>query len=289
MNKNGDIMKIGKFEILPVDGGLFSLDGGAMFGVIPKALWSKAYNQGDDINRIPLAARPLLIKFDNRNILIDTGNGTKFNDKFAEMYNIDKQSSDITLSLSALGVKSEEITDVIFTHLHFDHAGGATYKKDNEILPSFPNAKHYVQKEHLNWANYPSYKDKASFLKENWEPIQYAGMVELTDGPGSIIDKGIELIPVHGHTPAMQLVKISSEGSSLLFCADFCPTSAHLGTAYSMGYDNFPLTVIEEKQKLLPQLYEEGTILFFEHDAFTKAAKITQNKDKFIIGERIDF
>ena len=143
-------MKLGNFEIDVLDTGVFGLDGGAMFGVVPKVLWAKGYNEGDDKNRIPLAARPMLIRWDDKNLLIDTGNGTKYNEKIAKIYDIDLQKSVIETALSPFGLKPEDITDVILTHLHFDHAGGGTVLQNGKAVPAFPNAKYYVQKEHYD-------------------------------------------------------------------------------------------------------------------------------------------
>lgn len=279
-------MKIGKFQIDLLDTGLFALDGGAMFGVVPKALWAKAYHAGDELNRIPLSARPLLLRFDGRNILIDTGNGTKNDEKFKKIYNIDSESSDIEKSLSKFDLKAEDIDSVILTHLHFDHCGGATKFSGNEIIPTFPKAKFYVQKKQLDWALNPTEKDRASFLKENYEPLIANGMLETIDGEGELM-QGVSVLPVYGHTQAMQVVKLSSEGKTFLYCADVCPTSAHVNIPFVMGYDNNPLITIEEKKKILPQAYEEQWILVFEHDAFTQAGTVSANAKGFGFGEKV--
>jgi glyoxylase-like metal-dependent hydrolase (beta-lactamase superfamily II) len=279
-------MKLGDFTIDMLDTGIFGLDGGAMFGVIPKALWTKAYNPGDEKNRIPLAARPMLVQWDNKKLLIDTGNGNKFNDKFAKIYDIDKEKSNIENALNKIGIKPDEITDVILTHLHFDHAGGATIDDNGEIVPTFPNAKYYIQKEQYEWAKNPTIKDRASFLNENYEPLVSANMVEFTDGEGEI-SPGIEVIPVHGHTRAMQTVKISANGQVVFYAADLCPTSAHVPIVYVMSYDNYPLTSIEEKRKIFSQAYEEGWIVAYEHDAFKQATVINANEKGFFAGETV--
>lgn len=271
-------MNIGKFKLTAIDTSIFALDGGAMFGVVPKALWSKMYNSGDDQNRIPLSARPLLVEWEDRKMLIDTGNGDKFNQKFADMYSLNSTESAIENALAKINITPDQITDVVLTHLHFDHAGGATKFENNQIVPTFANAKYYVQKEHLSWAENPTEKDRASFINDNWLPL--AEQLELLDGEGSLFD-GVNLYLSDGHTKSMQLVEIEDGGSSLLFCADLCPTSAHIGLPFSMGYDNFPLSVMNEKKRLFPQAYEKGTILYFEHDAFNPTAKLTTHKDWF--------
>ncbi len=279
-------MKLGDFTIDMLDTGIFGLDGGAMFGVVPKALWAKTYNSGDEKNRIPLAARPMLVQWDDRKLLIDTGNGDKFSDKFAKIYDIDKEKSNIENALGKFGLKPEDITDVILTHLHFDHAGGATVKNSGDIVPTFPNAKYYVQKEQYDWAKNPTIKDRASFLTENFEPLATAGSIEFIEGEGELFP-GIELIPVFGHTQAMQTVKIEANDQVVFYAADLCPTSAHVPVVYVMSYDNFPLTGIKEKQKIFSQAYEEGWIVAYEHDAFKQATVIDANEKGFYAGEQV--
>mgnify|MGYP000960074603 CR=1 FL=1 len=280
-------MNLGKFKINAIETGIFGLDGGSMFGIVPKALWQRKYHQGDELNRIPLAARPILVQFDNRVLLIDTGNGNKFNDKFANLYNLDKEKSSILNALKLQNIEAEQVTDVILTHLHFDHSGGATIIQDNQIVPTFPNAKYYVQKEQLAWAKNPTEKDSASFIPDNYEPLIEHNQIEIIDGEGELF-YGISIIIAYGHTKAMQMVKISDSDKSLYYLADTIPTSAHLPFTFSMGFDNFPLKVINEKKHLLPQIYEEKAILFFEHDAFLQAATIKSTEKGFSVDEKID-
>jgi len=280
-------LKIGKFTIQTIDTGLFALDGGAMFGVIPKNLWSKKYNSGDEENRIPLASRPLLVTFDDRKVLIDTANGTKYDEKFVSIYKVDLQKSDLRNTLTEqTGITPQEITDVILTHLHFDHCGGSTEYSNGKVVPVFTNAKHYVQKKHFDWALSPTEKDRASFMPDNYLPLKNENLLEFTDGEGEIFP-GISVIPVHGHTSFMQMVKISDAGQTLLYCADLAPTTAHLGVPYGMGYDNFPLTTIEEKKKYFGQAAEENWLICFEHDAFTKAVHIQNTPKGFVIAQTV--
>lgn len=279
-------MKIGKFTVDVLDTGIFALDGGSMFGVVPKALWAKAYHPGDELNRIPLSARPLLVQWDNKKILIDTGNGNKFNDKLANIYSIDKSKSSLDVALKKFNLLPEDIDTVIFTHLHFDHSGGSTKIVGNDIIPSLPNAKYYVQKEHLEWAKNPTEKDRASFFKDDFMPLLANGLIETIDGEGEIFP-GISVIPVNGHTKAMQTVKITDADITLFYCADLCPTNAHVPIPYVMGYDNYPLTAIEEKKKIIPQAYEEGWILCYEHDAFFQGSKVQATEKGFMSGEKI--
>jgi glyoxylase-like metal-dependent hydrolase (beta-lactamase superfamily II) len=280
-------MKIGKFQIDTIETGRFGLDGGAMFGVVPKNLWSKAYNPGDEQNRIPMAARCLLIQFDDKKILVDTGNGEKMPEKLAKIYGIDNSLYTLENSLLKAGVKSDEITNVILTHLHFDHTGGSTKIENGELVPTFKNARHYVQKDHYAWAQNPTEKDRASFITENYDELFKNGMIELLDGEGEIF-KGISVLLANGHTKALQMVKISDGGETLLFPADLMPTSAHVPVPYIMAYDNYPLTTLAEKKKLLPQIAEEKWLVCFEHDAFTQAAYVQHTEKGFSKGEGVE-
>lgn len=280
-------MKLGKFKIDIVNTDIFGLDGGAMFGVVPKAIWSKAYHPGDEKNRIPLSAQPLLVRWNDNIMLIDTGNGDKFNEKFAKIYDLDKERSSIINALKPHDVKPEDVTHVLLTHLHFDHVGGATKYEENELVPTFPNAKHYVQKEQLEWANDPTEKDRASFQKEHYEPLLAEGLLETIDGEGELFP-GITVYPVFGHTHAMQVVKLTDEKETVLYCADVMPTSAHIHIPFVMGYDNLPLETIKEKKRFLPQAYEENWTLVFEHDAFRQASKVISTEKGFSAGEKIE-
>ncbi len=278
-------MQIGQYKIDIFETGDFALDGGAMFGVVPKPLWSKSYHAGDELNRIAMTARCLLIRSAERNILVDTGCGDKMHPKMRSIYDLDNSIKSIDLSLVNYGIAADDITDVILTHLHFDHAGGATVMRNGEAVPTFPNAKYYVQKKHFEWANAPSEKDRASFMPENWMPIVNAGMMEFTDGPGEILN-GINAVPLNGHTPAMQMITVSDEQTTLAFPADLLPTAAHIPLPYIMGYDNYPLTTLEEKKIFLPQMAEEGWLIVFEHDRFTIAGKVVAGEKGFSCGEK---
>jgi glyoxylase-like metal-dependent hydrolase (beta-lactamase superfamily II) len=280
------IMIVGKFKIDVLDTGQFGLDGGSMFGVVPKTMWSKSYHPGDDLNRIPLAARPLLIQYDEKKILIDAGNGTKWNEKLAAIYNIDLEKSNMSNALSPFELKPEEITHVVFSHLHFDHCGGATKMENDNLVPTFSNAKHYVQKEHLNWALKPSEKDRASFIRDNFIPILKNGMMETIDGEGEIFP-GIRAIPVFGHTHSMQMIKISDGGETILYCADLSPTSAHIHIPVGLSFDNHPIITLQEKKQFIPLAYEEGWTIVYEHDVFKQASKINKNDKGFFAEEEI--
>ncbi|MCX8011397.1 MAG: MBL fold metallo-hydrolase, partial [Ignavibacteria bacterium] len=239
-------MRLGQFEIYPVETGKFALDGGAMFGVVPKVFWERT-NPPDEKNRISLALRPLLIKTHKRIILVDTGIGDKNDDKFKSIYGVNPNNVGLQTSLSKLGFSLEDVSDVVITHLHFDHCGGSTIIKDGKVVPTFPNAKYYIQNEHLEWALNPSEKDKASFLKENFMPIKEFNQLEILEGNFKL-DEGIEIILSDGHTPAQQHLKLTSENKTLFYCGDMIPTSSHIPFPYVMGYDLYPLITIEEKK-----------------------------------------
>jgi glyoxylase-like metal-dependent hydrolase (beta-lactamase superfamily II) len=281
-------MILGKFTIDAVETGSFALDGGAMFGIVPKPLWSKAYHPGDEMNRIPLAARLLLVRWDDHVLLIDVGNGTKMDEKFCNIYGIDREKSSAGYALRPFGLKAEDVTDVILTHLHFDHAGGATTKENGRVAPAFPNARYYLQKDHLDLAKSPSPKDAASFIPDNYLPLINEGLLETIEGEGEIYP-GIVVKPLFGHTKAMQVVMIEGQGQNLLYCADLIPTAAHIHIPFIMAYDNDPLITLKEKESVLSQAYEENWLLVFEHDAFRQAAKIgLNNKGGFEYREKIE-
>lgn len=275
-------MKIGKYEIYSVKSGIFRLDGGAMFGVVPKVLWNKL-NPADDLNRINLVTRSLLLISNDKKILVDTGLGNKFDEKFKDIYAVENISIEEALKLK--GFHSDEITDVVITHLHFDHTGGSTKLEDGSIVPTFKNAKYYIQKSHFEWALNPSEKDRASFLKENFLPIKDFNQIVFTEGNFKL-DEEIEIKVSNGHTPFQQHLKISDGENTIFYCGDLIPTSAHIPYPYVMSYDLYPLTTIEEKKKILPQAFEGNWILFFEHDPFTSSVTITEGKKGFEIKEK---
>jgi len=276
-------MKIGNYELFAIETGQFALDGGAMFGVVPKVLWSKT-NPADDRNRITLMMRALLIVSDGRKILVDTGAGTKLPAKFQEIYGIDNSQYSLVNSLRRYQVDVSDVTDVIITHLHFDHTGGATTLENGVVKPTFPNAIYYIQRKQFEWGLNPSERDKASFFAENFLPLQEAKQLQILEGECELFP-GISLIVVNGHTPSQQLVKISGE-TTLVYCADLIPTSSHIPIPYVMGYDLYPLTTIEEKKKLLTQAEKEQWILYFEHDPFTEAVNLKMTDKGIAVDKR---
>lgn len=280
-------MKIGQYTVRTFDTGDFALDGGAMFGVVPKTLWTRAYHTGDELNRIDMTARSLLIKGNGKVILIDTGCGHKMSEKLESIYRVDYSRASVKHSLEMHEVSFEDITDVILTHLHFDHVGGATTKTNTgEIIPTFPNATYHVQKEQLQWAKAPTDKDRASFMPENWEPLIANGMLNTLEGDGELFH-GINVQRVYGHTCGLQVVHIMDDEKHVVFPADLIPTAAHVPVPYVMGYDNFPLTSMEEKQDLLSDAAEQGWILCFEHDAFTTAGTVKRTEKGFSFDQKM--
>lgn len=264
-----------------------------MFGTVPKILWEKS-NPPDGLNRIPMEARGLLLKSPGRNILIDTGNGADFvlkygeklGTKFAEMYNIDDEGPSLKKSLAAAGLGFGDVTDVILTHLHFDHAGGATNERDGKVAPTFPNAKYYVQRRNLETASKPNLRERASYFAANFQPLIDAGVLRLLDGDVENLLPGISVHVSDGHTQGQQMVRVSDGTKTLLYCGDVVPTSSHVRTAWLMGYDLHPLTLMEEKQRFLGRAADEGWFLFFEHDPYCDAALVERHGTDFAVKER---
>ncbi len=272
-------MKIGRYEIHVINSGYFALDGGAMFGIIPKPLWEKT-NPPDAANRIRLATRNLLLVNGSKKILIDTGMGNKWDEKSSSIYSIAQDEFSLGSELQKLNIKPEDITDVILTHLHFDHTGGSTKFENGKLVPAFPNATYFVQKKNYDWSVNPSDKDKGSYIKDNFVPLMEEGVLKFTDGSENFDDE-IELIPVNGHTFAQQLIKVSDSHNTILYCCDLFPTASHIPLPYVMGYDLQPLVTIAEKKNILTRALNEGWKLFFEHDSEFAFADITRTEKGF--------
>lgn len=280
-------MTIGPYELTSIETGRFALDGGAMFGVVPWVFWSKT-NPPDDRQRITLAARCLLIRGDGRTILVDNGNGDKWNAKLKDIYRLDTEHSDLLRSLAAAGVAPEEVTDVILTHLHFDHAGGSTRMVNGSPEPVFVNAVHHVQRAHWECSQDPTDRDRASFMKDDFMVLKERGMLRFVDGEQELFP-GISVLVCNGHTTAQQLPKITDGRTTLLFLCDLVPTTSHLPFPYVMGYDLRPLTTLEEKKRVLPQAEKEGWVLFFEHDPVTVAVTLKRTEKGYGIDRTLSF
>ena len=249
-------------ELKVIDCGKFNLDGGAMFGVVPKTMWEKT-NPANEKNLIDLTARCLLVIHENRKILIDTGLGDKQSSKFFGYYNYEDQNK-LTDSLASHGLQTEDITDVFLTHLHFDHCGGAVIEKEGNLEIRFPKATYWSSKEHWDWATNPNPREKASFLKENILPIEKSGQLKFADINH---DLPFEIIFIHGHTRSQMLPVIKYKDKTLVFAADLIPTASHIPIPYIMSYDVEPLKSMDEKIAFLNKAVKEDFILFLEHDA----------------------
>lgn len=272
-------------QVCSIDAGLFKLDGGAMFGVVPKVLWQKSI-PADENNLCTFSMRCLLIVDGDKKILIDTGMGDKQSDKFLGHYY--PSGKQLLESLKEKNILPEDITDVILTHLHFDHCGGAVNRNQT---PTFPNATYWTSKEHWEWAIHPNAREKASFLKENILPLQEKGVLKFIEsnknGRASFSDK-IDLLFVHGHTRSMMLPIIQYKNQILAYMADLIPTAAHIPLPYIMGYDMFPMTTLEEKEKYLNEAVDKNHLLFFEHDVMIECCKVIKTEKGFAKGEIVD-
>ena len=272
-------MTLAGYQIDLVEAGRLRLDGGAMFGIVPRPLWERRIAP-DDRNRIPLAMRCLLLRGHGRVVLVDTGLGHKTDAKFDDIYGVDRGHSTLEGSLAALGVAPDDVTDVVLTHLHFDHAGGATQRTDGgDLALTFPGATHHVQRAHWAWAH-ESPRERASFLAENLDPLEASGQLALRDGDDAPFP-GVSLHVVDGHTRGQQLVRVSDGERSLLHAADLVPTAAHVPLLWVMAYDVEPLATIAEKERLLRRAADEGWTLVFEHDPETATAGVVETERGF--------
>jgi len=260
-------------KIYPIQTGNFKLDGGAMFGVVPKSIWQKT-NPADSNNMIDMGMRSLLIEDGNKLILIDTGMGNKQSDKFFGYY---YQFGDFSLdtSLASYGFHRDDITDVFLTHLHFDHCGGSIQWNKNQTgyEPAFKNAKFWSNQEHWNWATHPNPREKASFLEENILPIQESGQLNFIS-ENSFQQVGFDVLKMDGHTEKQMLPKIFYQGKTIIFMADLLPTIGHIPVPYVMGYDTRPLVTIKEKEAFLSEAADNDYFLFLEHDAYSEICTV---------------
>jgi glyoxylase-like metal-dependent hydrolase (beta-lactamase superfamily II) len=277
---------LGPFEISVIETGSFRLDGGAMFGVVPKVIWSRT-NPADENNRISMAMRVMLVDGNGRRLLVDSGAGTKLGDKMLKNYVI--ESPGLALALERRGVDPASITDAVATHLHFDHAGGYTYSDEADGLKLvLPEAVHHIQKKQWEAALNPNDKDRASFFDENYLPIEKAGKLDLVDGETEIYP-GVRVLETAGHTPGHQTVLVETDEGNLLYCGDLIPLASHINLPYIMSYDHFPLSTLEEKKRILGRAADEGWMLFFEHDPLITACRVSRTDNgKFQISEEID-
>jgi len=277
-------VRIGQFELYSIETGRFRLDGGAMFGVVPKALWSRKI-AADEKNRIPMATRCLLIRSQTteRLYLVDNGCGDKFNEKMKSIYSLDFEHSDLERSLSELDLKPGDITDLVFTHLHFDHCGGTTtYDSDNNLVHRFSNATYHINKQHWQTATNPNAREKASFLKENIEPIANHDKLHLVEDR-YVFEDGFTTIPANGHTIGQQLPYIYDDKRTLVYSADLIPTHAHIPLPWIMGYDMFPVQTLKEKEQFLKEAAANNWYLYLEHDAHNEIITVEDEDGRFSV------
>ena len=279
-------------KIHVVNTGYFKLDGGAMFGVVPKSLWTRT-NPADENNMCSWALRSLLIEDGKRLILIDTGMGDKQSDKFFSHYYLHGDDS-LDKSLNQMGFHRDEITDVFLTHLHFDHCGGAVEWNDqkNGYRPAFKNATYWSTQDHWNWAINPNDREKASFLKENILPIQESGQLKFVEKTGDYskeVFNNFDVLFVDGHTESMMIPHIRYKNKTLVFMADLLPSVGHIPLPYVMGYDTRPLTTLKEKGIFLNQAMNEKFVLFLEHDANNECCTLKETEKGIRLDTHFDF
>jgi glyoxylase-like metal-dependent hydrolase (beta-lactamase superfamily II) len=280
--------KIGRWQVHGIQAGGQKLDGGAMFGVVPKPLWERRIPP-DERNRIQLGMRCLLVEHDSGLVLIDTGAGNKENEKFHDIYGVENRGAEgatqLEDGLRELGVRPDDVALVINTHLHFDHAGGDTRRDESgAIVPSFPKARYVVQAGEYEWATHTNERTAASYFPHNFVPIRDRGMFDLVQGEKEIV-KGISVMPTPGHVPYHQGIRLESEGEVALYLGDLVPTTAHLPLPWIMGYDVEPLVTLETKRRVLGRAVDERWLLLFEHDARTAWTRIAHDGKAFVLAD----
>jgi glyoxylase-like metal-dependent hydrolase (beta-lactamase superfamily II) len=281
-------------KLYTINSGNFKLDGGAMFGVVPKSMWNKL-NPADENNMCSWAMRCLLVEDGNRLVLIDNGMGDKQDAKFFGHYYLHGDDT-LDKSLAKYGFSRNDITDVFLTHLHFDHCGGSIIREGEKLVPAFKNATYWSNEKHWNWAVQPNDREKASFLKENILPIQESGQLKFVDAPvnGFTSNGRLETVSlfdhfsirfVNGHTEKMMLPQIQYKGHTLVYMADLLPSTAHLPIPYVMAYDMFPLTTLHEKKNFLREAVENNYILYFEHDHLNECCSLQMTEKGVRVAE----
>ena len=275
-------MKWGRFDLDLISDGHIWLDGGAMFGVVPRTLWQKK-TKPDEKNRICLGMRCLLIQTGSKKILIDTGCGFKYTEKQMQIYRIEHSTS-VVQELANLDLDPGQIDYVINTHYHFDHCGGNTLLQGDQVVATFPNATYLVRREEYEEATHPNERTSATYFSHNWNPIKESGQLRLIEEDLELIS-GVHLVHTPGHTPGHQCVKLESEGKILFYLADLCPTAAHIPLPWIMGYDLEPMTTLRVRKHIYHQAITEDWILFFEHDPEVKLGRLRHRQDRYYLEE----
>jgi glyoxylase-like metal-dependent hydrolase (beta-lactamase superfamily II) len=272
-------MRLGDLELTPLLDRHFRLDGGAMFGVVPKTLWQKRL-PADEKNRIPMAMRPLLVRGD-RLMIIDAGAGEKMDAKLQDIYGFERQET-LDASLAAAGVRPEDIEVVLATHLHFDHAGGFTMRDGDRVVPRFPNARYVIHRGEWEDATHPHERNRASYFDENYVPLQEAGVVDFIDRDQEVMP-GVRVRRTHGHTAFHQIVYLESQGQTAVFTADLIPTTAHVDVPWIMAYDLYPMETLEFKRAFVQEAIAREYVIFFEHDPNVAAGYIRENDRRIYV------
>jgi len=273
-------VQVGQIEITPLLDARFRLDGGAMFGVVPKPLWERRA-PADDRNRIAMSVRPLLVRTGGANVLIDAGIGDKMSAKETEIYAIDR-AQHLDLSLAAAGLTARDIDVVIASHLHFDHAGGFTTVVDDVLVPRFARARYVIRRGEWEDAMHPHERNRASYFAENYAPLERAGVVDFMDADGEVVP-GVSVWRTSGHTRHHQAIRIESGGRTAVFVADLMPTTAHVDPAWIMGYDLYPMDTLAAKKTLIAEALAGEYVIVFEHDPVVAAGVLRQDGTRLAV------
>jgi len=276
------MIELGDVSVHLLDDGRFALDGGAMYGVVPRTLWEK-HDPPDERNRVTLGLNIALILTAGKKVLVDTGMGDKWSEKERAIYRIER-SRTLLDSLRALGYGPEDIDVVVNTHLHFDHSGGNTTLKDGKVVPTFPKARYVVQMGEWEDATHPNERNRASYLEPNFVPLAESRQLETVQGQAEVAP-GVHVVPVGGHTAYHQMVIVEGGRQALVIPTDLVPTTAHLPLPYIMGYDLFPVGTLEAKRRVLKDAAERGSTLLFYHDVKTPLGRIKLEKDRYVLAE----
>lgn len=276
--------QLGHLSVHEVRDGTIALDGGAMFGVVPRPLWERQLVP-DARNRVTLALRCMLVTDGKRKILVDDGAGTRWDGRHRDLYGI-AHAPGMDAELARAGLSRADITDVVLTHLHFDHAGGTVRDEGGQARLSFPNATYHLQRRHWKWAHQATEKDRNSFRHEDFALLENSGQLHLLEG-GTELYPGVTLFVSEGHTVGLQLVRLEANDQTIVFCGDLIPTTAHFKTAWIAAYDLYPLTVVEEKKQLLAQAIEEGWHLFLEHDPAIALCTVTDDGHGQVVVDKV--